>query len=106
MNQIGTHFGTIFESNMIKNEPERGSKKCFKKGYPPRVKRDPVCRPGGSWRRRLACAFSTTKTTAWTTTAATTATIAKTAARVQFLFKVVVRIQFFIKVVVRFQIEN
>ena len=34
MNQIGTHFGTIVDSNLIKNGPERGSKKCFKKGYP------------------------------------------------------------------------
>ena len=38
MNPIGTPFDTIFESNMIKNEPERGSKQCFKKGYPPRFK--------------------------------------------------------------------
>ena len=34
MNQIGTHFGAIFGSNVIKNGPERGSKKCFKKGTP------------------------------------------------------------------------
>ena len=34
MNQIGTHFGTILGSNMVKNEPERGSKKCFKKDTP------------------------------------------------------------------------
>ena len=85
---------------------QKGVQKMLKKGYPPRRKRNSIYKPGGSWRRRLACAFSTTKTTAWTTTAATTATIAKTVARVQFLFKVVVRIQFFIKVVVRFQIEN
>ena len=36
MNQIGTHVGTIFGSNMIKNGPERGSKKCFKKRVPPK----------------------------------------------------------------------
>ena len=89
MNQIGTHFGTIFGSNMIKNGPERGSKKCFKKGYPPRLKHHSIYKPGGSWRRRLACAFSTTETTAQAATAATTATVAEIAAPVQFLFEVV-----------------
>ena len=106
MNQIGTYSGAIFGSNVIKNGPERGSKKCFKKGYPARLKQHLVCRPGGSWRRRLACAFSITKTTAWTATAATTATTAKTTAHVQFLFEVVAWIQLFVQVFVRLRIEN
>ena len=106
MNQIGTHFGIIFESNIVKHEPERSSKKCFKKGYPPRFKRDPLYKPGGSWRRRLACAFSTTKTAAWTAPAAATATIAKTVARVQFLLEFVTRIRLFFDVVVRFQLTT
>ena len=74
----------------------------LRKGYPPRLKRQPICRPGGSWRRSLACAFSTTKTAAWTATAAATATIAKSAARVQVLFEIVARIWLFLDVVVRF----
>ena len=105
MNQTGTHFGTILGSNMSENEPERGSKKCFKKGYPPRLKQHPICRPGGSWRRSLACAFST-ETTILSATAAITATIAKNAARVQFMFEVVARIRLFVQVPARLQIEN
>ena len=106
MNQIGTHFGTIFGSNMIKNGPERGSKKCFKKGYPSRVKRYFVCTPGSSWRRRLACAFSTTETTAQTATAATTATVAEIAAPVQFLFEFVVRIRLFLDAAVQISVST
>ena len=34
MNPIGTHVGTMFESNMVKNEPERGSKNASRKGTP------------------------------------------------------------------------
>ena len=89
MNPIGSHVGIIFETHRFKNEPERGSKKCYKKWYPPRLKQDPICRPGGSWRRSLARAFSTTETPIWTATVAITATIAKIAAHVQFLFEVV-----------------
>ena len=63
-------------------------------------------KPRGSWRRRLACAFSTTKTTAWTATAATTATTADIAALVQFVFEIVARILLFFDVVVRFQLKT
>ena len=54
----------------------------------------------------LACAFSTTETTVWTTTAAATATIAEIAASVQFLFEIVVRIQLFLRVFVRFRLKT
>ena len=86
----GINFGTNFETKSSSIEEKRGSKNRFKKGSPPRRKQDPITRPGGSWRRGLACAFSTTKTTVRTATAATTATIAETGARIHVLFEVAV----------------
>ena len=106
MTPLGSHLGTISESELSPVDQKRGSRNCFQKWYPPRLKSHPIDKPRGSWRRRLACAFSTTKTTAWTTTAATTATTAKTTARLQFLFEVVAWIQLFVQVFVRLRIEN
>ena len=71
-------------------EEKRGSKNRSTKGCPPRRKQNSISRPGGSWRRGLACAFSTTETTVRTTTGATTATIAETTARVPVLLEVAV----------------
>ena len=90
MTPLGSHFETISESELSPVDQKRGSRNCFEKWYPPRVKSHPIDKPRGSWRRRLACAFSTTETTAQTATAATTATIAEIAARVEFLFDCVV----------------
>ena len=106
LSPTGSHVGAIFESELSSVEQKRGSRICLEKWYPPRRKQDSIHRPGGSWRRRLACAFSTTKTAAWTATATTTATIAKTAARVQLLFEIVARIRLFLDVAVPFQVEE
>ena len=77
MTILGSHFGTISTSELSPVDQKRGSRNCFEKWYSPRLKPDPIDKPRGSWRRRLACAFSTAKTAAWTATAAATATIAK-----------------------------
>ena len=75
---------------MVKNEPERDSKKCFKKGYTPTTQKAPYLQAGRlletTPRVRI---FNNRNNSSWTATAATAATIAKTAARVQFMFEVV-----------------
>ena len=106
MGPPGCYFGTIFDPKLRPIDQKRGSKNCFEKWYPPGLKRLPVNKPRGSWRPRLACAISRTKTAAWTATAAATATIAKNVARVQFLFEFVTRIRLFLDVVVRFQLAT
>ena len=57
----GIDFGTIFEAKSSSIEEKRGSKNRSKKGCPARLKQHSISRPGGSWRRGLACAFSTKK---------------------------------------------
>ena len=103
---LGSQFGTIFESELSSVEHKGCPRNCLEKWHPPKVKQVTIDKPRGSWRRRLACAFSTTKTTVQTATAATTATVAEIAAPVQFLFEFVIRIRFFLDVVVRFQLKT
>ena len=105
MTPLGSHVGTISESELSPVDQKRGSRNCLQKWYPPKVRSHPIDKPRGSWRRRRACAFST-KAAAWTATAAATATIAKTAARVQLLFEIVARILSFLDVVVLVQLTT
>ena len=88
MNPLSTHLGTMFESNMIKNYPERGSKNASKKGTPT-TQTKLYLQAGRLLETTPRVRIFNNKTTAWTTTAATTATTAKTTAHVQFLFEVV-----------------
>ena len=77
---MGFDFGTIVEPKLTTIDEKRGSKTCFKKGYPPRRKHHSIHRYSQAGRlleTGLACAFSRTETTVRTTTAATTATIAE-----------------------------
>ena len=60
-----SHFLSHFWSNMWFLCETNGSKNCFKKRCPSRVKRQSIHRPGGSWRGSLTCALYKQETGVW-----------------------------------------
>ena len=60
-----SHFLSNFWPNMWFLCEKNGSKNCFKKRCPSRLKRLPIRRPGGSRRGSLTCALYKQETVVW-----------------------------------------